>query len=132
MTTTELVRPAATRRVPPTVRGAQLLLLVPLGLLQLVASIAFSINLGLHGAGDWTVASWAWVMSAACAGTALRLGRRDAVGLRAALALLAAQAGFSIVKLAVYHESASFVFMAFVVTAAALLVAPPSRRHFLG
>jgi len=132
MSTTELVRPALTQRPPLTIRGAQLLLFVPLGLFQLVASIVFSITLGLHSAGDWTVASWAWVMSASCAVTALRLGRQEAVVLRTALLLLAAQAGFSVVKLAVYHESASFVFMTFVVTAAGLLVAPPSRRHFLG
>ena len=126
------VVPAAAARVPISVRGAQLVLLLPLGLLQAVAVIAFSISLGWHGPRDATVALWAAVMAPCCAVTAVALTRRRLLALRAALVLLAAQAGFSTVKLAVYHESASFVFFGFVALTAGLLVLPTSRRYLLG
>jgi hypothetical protein len=120
------------RGVPGTIRVAQAVLLLPLGLVQLLATIVFSITEGLHGAGDYVVAVWAPVMATCCiaSGLLLRRGRRTV--LTAALGLLAAQAGFSIVKLAVYHESASLVFLAVIAIGAGLLVLPASRRHFLG
>jgi hypothetical protein len=130
--TTQPLQAATTYRVPLAVRGAQALLLLPLGLVQLVATIAFSISLGLHGAGDWSVAIWCPIMASACITTGVQLGRRRPVLLRVTLGLLAAQAAFSTVKLAVYHEAASLVFFAFIAAAAALLALPASRRHFLG
>ena len=130
--TAQPVAEPTTHRVPFAVRGAQALLVLPLGLVQLVATIAFSISLGLHGAGDWSVAIWCPIMAAACVVTGARLGRRRPVLLRTALGLLGAQAAFSTVKLTVYHEAASLVFFGFVAAAAVLLTLPGSRRHFLG
>ncbi|ADP84724.1 hypothetical protein [Pseudofrankia inefficax] len=121
-----IVRPP----VPRTVRAAQGLLLVPLGAFQLVASITFSISLGLHGVGEYAVAGWVYAMSSACFAAGLRLGRGGRRRLRAVLGLLVAEVGFSAVKLAVFHESASFVFFAFTAACAALLASPASRRHF--
>ncbi|WP_238008481.1 hypothetical protein KZZ52_32250 [Dactylosporangium sp. AC04546] len=129
MTITETVAPVTTRRrVPITVRLAQLLLLVPLGAFQLVASIAFSLTMPMSGR-DYAVAAWAVLMSLACVGTALRLGRGGRA-LRVALALLGAQTAFSLVKLIVFGESASLVFLAVVAAGAGLLALPASRRHF--
>jgi hypothetical protein len=110
-------------RVPLAVRGAQALFLVPLGLLQLVAAIVFGVTDDLHG-GDYAVGAWAVAMAAAGVVVALRLGRGDARTRRLAFALLAAQTAFALVKLGVYHESASFVFLGIIAAAATLL----SRR----
>jgi hypothetical protein len=132
MTTATIAPADTTYRVPLSVRGAQAVLLVPLGLVQLVATVFFSITMGWHGLGDTLVGSWAPVMACCCVAVALRLGRRRAALLRAALGLLAAQAAFSVVKLVAYHESASLVFFALIATGAGLLALPASRRHFLG
>jgi hypothetical protein len=124
-------RPAAgTRRMPRTVRAAQAVLLVPMGLLQLVAVPAFSISLGLHSARDWAVASLGLLMALATTTAALRLGRPEPRYLRAALAVLAVQTLFSGIKLIAYHEHAAFVFFAMTVLVAGLLVSPASRRWF--
>lgn len=132
MITDSPVRAEPVGRVPVAVRGAQALLLLPLGALQFVAASAFLIADGAHGARDWFVAAWVLLMAPTCVVMALRLGRRRAGSLRAALALLTAESAFSAVKLTVYHESAALVFFAFIAACAALLVLPSSRRHFVG
>jgi hypothetical protein len=104
--------------------------MVPLGIFQFVAATAFSISLGWHSPLDVIVALWVLVMAPSCVVVATRLGRPDRRGLTTALSLLAAQAGFAFVKLTVYHESASLVFLAFVAITAGLLALPSSRRHF--
>lgn len=131
MTTTEVAPSHATNRVPVTVRAAQVLLLLPLGMLQFVAATAFIIADGVHGPRDCIVAAWVLVMAPCSAVLALRLGRPQARLLQVSLLLLAAQSAFSVVKLAVYHESASLVFFAFIAACVGLLVLPASRRHFL-
>ncbi len=131
MTTTDVTRPPATQRVPAAVRGAQALLLLPLGALQFVAAAAFLIADGVHGAGDCAVAAWVLLMAPCSVAIAIRLGRRRAT-LRTALLLLAAESAFSAVKLTVYHESASLVFFGFIAACAGLLVLPTSRRHLIG
>ena len=108
-------------RVPPSIRAAQAIFLVPLGALQLVAAIAFSISDGLHGA-QYAVAAWAVAMGAAGVVVGLRLGAGGAATRRAAFALLAGQTAFSLVKLTVYGESASFVFLGLTAAAAILLL----------
>jgi hypothetical protein len=133
MTMSELVRPTtapAMPTVPGTVRGAQALMLLPLGVLQLVAAIAFSISEGWHGPRDVIVALWVLVMAPTCIVVATRLGRPQRSVLTAALALLACQTGFALVKLTCYHESASLVFFGFIAVTAGLLALPASRRHF--
>jgi hypothetical protein len=107
--------------VPLAVRAAQAIFLVPFGLLQLVAALAFSVADGLHGA-QYAVAAWAVAMATASVAVGLRLGSGGAAVRRAAFALIAAQTAFSIVKLTVYGESASFVFLAFGAVAAVLLL----------
>jgi hypothetical protein len=119
-----------TRAVPWSVRGAQGVLLLPLGLLQLVATIVFSVAEGLHDAQDWIVGAWAPPMAMACAFVGLRLARREAGVVRAAALLLFAQAVFSAVKLVSYHESASFVFLGLVAATVTLLALPASRRYY--
>jgi hypothetical protein len=119
---TSLAAPAAALapRIPRTLRAAQLLLAVPLGIFQLAASVVFTVTLGVDTPWQVGVVAWAWTMSAACAVVAFRLAR-DGRARRAAFALLALQLGFSFVKLTVYHESASFVFAGVALAAAALL-----------
>jgi hypothetical protein len=116
-------------RVPATVRGAQLLLLIPLGAFPLGATIAFSLVLGLHGK-DYLPAIWAQIMSIACLVTAVRLSTGQPRQLRIALGLLAAQTAFSLLKLLVFGESAALVFLALAAACAGLLALPVSRRHF--
>jgi hypothetical protein len=119
----------ARRRMPVAARAAQLLMLIPLGAFQLVASIAFSITMPLS-AKDYLPAVWAPIMAAACILTALRFGRATAVVLRVALTLLAAQTAFSLLKLIAFGESASLVFLAVIAVCAGLLAVPASRLHF--
>ncbi|GAA2376016.1 hypothetical protein [Dactylosporangium salmoneum] len=128
-TTTTEAPTTARRRVPIAVRGAQLLLLVPLGAFQLVATIVFSIVMPLHGK-DYIAAGWAPVMALACIVTALRLGRGSARTLRTALILLAAQTAFCLLKLIAFGESAALVFLAVTAACAGLLALPAARRHF--
>lgn len=131
MTTTTDTEPgtAARRRVPAAVRGAQLLLLVPLGAFQLVATIVFSITMPLAGK-DYIATVWAPIMALACIVTALRFGRGAARTLRTALALLAAQTAFGLLKLIAFGESAALVFLAITAVCAGLLALPASRGHF--
>jgi hypothetical protein len=130
MTTDYTASPTVSReRVPVAVRGAQLLFLVPLGALQLVACLVFTITLPLTGA-EYLVSGWAIVMSTAGIAIGLRLGRGGAWTLRVGLALLAAQTAFSVLKLTVYGESTSYVFFGFIAACAALLALPASRGHF--
>lgn len=124
MTAVPSARPAT--RVPRSTRAAQVLLLLPLGLAQLAAAVTFTIVLRPTALGDLAVAAWAIVMSSACAVVAVRLGR-SAVAARLALGLLVAQAAFSVVKLTVYREPESLVFMTITV-GAALLLLPAVRR----
>ena len=116
-------------RMPHSVRAAQLLLLVPLGAFQLIASIAFSLIIPMSGK-DYLVAIWAPVMAGLCVAVALRFGRGTPRVLGIALGLLAAQTAFSLVKLLVYGESAALVFLALTAACAGLLALPASRRHF--
>jgi hypothetical protein len=116
------VRPSA----PLTVRAAQAIFLVPFGLLQLVAALAFSVADGLHGA-QYAVAAWAVAMAAAGVVVGIRLGSGDAAVRRAAFALLAGQTAFSLAKLTVYGESASFVFLALGAVPAVLLLSARRR-----
>jgi hypothetical protein len=130
MTTAQLRRAPEIRRMPRTVRAAQAVLLVPMGLLQLVAVPAFSISLGLHNARDWAVAALGLLMALATTAAALRLGRPEPRWLRAALGVLAVQIVFSGIKLTAYHEHAAFVFLAMTALTVVLLVSPASRRWF--
>jgi len=102
-------------------RTAQFLLGIPLGLFQLAAVIGFTVT-GAGAGESWLVPIWGLLMSTSCAVVALRV-YRSAGARRVAFALLGAQALFSLVKLTVYHESASLVFMAIIaVTAGALFM----------
>ena len=109
---------------PSTVAGrtAQFLLGIPLGLFQLGAVIVFTWTDPTIVGGDWFVVGWGLVMSSACAVAAAFI-YRSARARRVAFALLGAQAVFSVVKLTVYHESASFVFLAVIAATAIALVA---------
>ena len=134
MTTSASTEPTTTAkmrmpRMPHAVRAAQLLLLVPLGAFQLVATIAFSLIIPMSGK-DYFVAVWAPIMAGMCIVTALRFGRGTPRVLGVALGLLAAQTAFSLVKLLVYGESAALVFLAVTAACAGLLALPASRRHF--
>jgi hypothetical protein len=121
VSTTDVSLPIRTpARVPLTVRGAQVLFLVPLGSLQLVAAVVFGVTGDLQAA-EYAVGAWAVAMAAAGILVGLRLGHGGAAIRRLAFALLAGQTAFSIVKLTVYNESASFVFFAIIAAAAALL-----------
>jgi hypothetical protein len=112
-----------------SIRGAQFLLLLPLGALQLVATIVFSITEHL-APGEYVLAVWAPLMAIACIITAWRLARGRLRTLRTALLLLAAQTAFSLINLTVEHESAPLVVLAIIAACAALLALPASRRHF--
>lgn len=121
---------AFSRRAPLTIRGAQFFLLVPLGLFQCIAAVAFSMTTPMAG-GDYLVAAWAVVMSLACAVTGVRLPSRGPWP-GVAFVLLAAQTAFALVKLIAYGESASFVFLGFVAVTLLLLAAPASRGFLRG
>ncbi|MGW5237698.1 hypothetical protein ACWEOW_02055 [Monashia sp. NPDC004114] len=131
MTTTASAEPTTTirSRMPRSVRAAQLLLLVPLGAFQLVATIAFSLTIPMSGK-DYVVAVWAPIMASMCIVIALRFGRGTPRVLAVALGLLAAQTAFSLVKLVVYGESPALVFLAMTAACAGLLALPASRGHF--
>lgn len=101
-------------------RVAQILLGIPLGVFQLAAVVFFTATDRTIAGADWLVVVWGIAMSSACAALAIRIYHNERAR-RIAFALLAAQAIFSVVKLTVYHESASFVFLAVIaVTVAAL------------
>jgi hypothetical protein len=123
MSTAELVIPIQRPlRAALALRGAQVLFLVPLGLLQLVAAIVFGITDDVQG-GEYAIGAWGVTMAATGILVAVRLHRGGAGMWRLAFALLAAQTAFSIVKLTAYHEfGPSFVFFAVIASAAALLV----------
>jgi hypothetical protein len=98
------------------------LLGIPLGLFQLTAVIGFTVTDATIAGADWLIVAWGVAMSTACAVLATRIYRSERAR-RIAFALLAAQALFSGVKLAVYHESAALVFLATIaVTVTALAV----------
>jgi hypothetical protein len=90
-------------------RVAQFLLGIPLGLFQLTAVLVFTFNGTVVTLQDWLVAAWGAAMSATSAVLALSV-YRSARARRIAFVLLGIQLLFSVVKLVVYHESASFVF----------------------
>src|SRR5262245_53225761 len=101
-------------------RAAQLLLGIPLGLFQLAAVVGFALITKPMARADWLVVAWGVPMATASALVALRV-YDSARARQIAFALLAAQALFSLVKLIVFHESASLVFLAIIaVTGAAL------------
>jgi peptidoglycan/LPS O-acetylase OafA/YrhL len=130
MATTELRPAPRTGRMPAAVRAAQAVLLLPMGLLQVVAVPAFSVSLGLHTARDWAVATLGFLMAIGTVAVALRLGRREPRMLRAALGVLAVQTLFSAIKLIAYHEQAALVFLALTGLAAGLVALPASRTWF--
>ena len=101
-------------------RVAQFLLGIPLGLFQLAAVIFFTITDRTIAGADWLVVAWGIAMSSTCAALALRI-YGSARARRIAFLLLGAQALFSVVKLVVYHESASFVFLAVIALTVAML-----------
>ena len=103
-------------------RVAQFLLGIPLGLFQLAAVVGFSLTDKTIAGAEWLLAAWGFLMAAACAVVAVRV-YDSARARRIAFALLAAQTLFSLVKLIVYHESASFIFFGIIaVTGGALTV----------
>ena len=106
-------------------RVAQFLLGVPLGLFQLAAVLGFTFNGAVVTLQDWLVAAWGAAMSATCAVLALRV-YRSARARRIAFVLLGVQLLLGLVKLFVYHESASFVFGA--ITAVTLATLYPYHR----
>ena len=115
----QVAAPGATRWAG---RVAQFLLGIPLGLFQLTAVLVFTFNGTVVTLRDWLVAGWGAAMSATCAVLALFV-YRSVRARRIAFVLLGIQLLFSVVKLVVYHESASFVFGAITaVTLAALLL----------
>ena len=116
-------------RVPFSIRLAQILLVIPLGLFQGTAAVFFSLTMPMKGA-DYLVAGWAVVMTLCDVVAGVGLSRGAARYRRMAFVLLAAQTAFALVKLLVYHESASFVFLALVAATAAALAAPGARRFF--
>jgi hypothetical protein len=71
-------------------------------------------------------------MSGTCTVVALRLARPGSGAFRIALGLLVAEAAFSVVKLTVYREPESLVFLGLTVAAAVLLLLPGARRHLTG
>jgi peptidoglycan/LPS O-acetylase OafA/YrhL len=117
-------------RMPIPVRAAQAVLLLPMGLLQVVAVPAFSISLGLHTGRDWAVATLGLFMAFGTVAAGFGLRRREPRMLRAALGVLAVQTLFSVIKLTAYHEQAALVFLALTAVATALVVLPASRAWF--
>jgi len=108
-------------------RTAQFLLGIPLGLFQLAAVIGFTITETITGA-HWLVVVWGVAMSTACAVLSLRVYRSTGAR-RIAFALLGAQALFSLVKLTIFHESASLVFFIIIaLTTGCLVVYDRARR----
>jgi hypothetical protein len=103
-----------------TILSAAMLLRHSLGLFQLAAVLVFTFNGTVVTLQDWAVAAWGALMSAACAVLALRV-YRSARARHVAFVLLGLQLLFSVVKLVVYHESASFVFGAITAVALAAL-----------
>lgn len=118
-----------TTAVPWPVRVAQALLIVPLGVFQGAAATFFSLTMPMAGA-DYVVGIWAVLMSLADIVAGVRLSASARRWRRVSLVLLGAQIAFALVKLLVYRESASFVFLAFIAATLACLAAPGSRRFF--
>ena len=110
-------------------RVAQFLLGIPLGLFQLAAVIGFTVTAKSMTGMDWLVAVWGLFMSTSCAAVALRV-YHSARARRMAFALLAARALFSIVKLTVYHESASLVFLV-IIALTVMTLAAYQRRNVI-
>lgn len=118
-----------TTAVPWPVRAAQALLIAPLGVFQGAAATVFSLTMPMAGA-DYLVGTWAVLMSLADVVAGVRLSTGLRRWLRVSLVLLGAQIAFALVKLLVYHESASFVFLAFIAATLACLAATRARRFF--
>jgi hypothetical protein len=102
-------RPAP-RRIWPALRGAQALLLLPLGLLQLAAVVSAATSGAT--AGGYGLAFAAAAAGAAAIGLALLLPRRTHGVRDAATVLLLAQVGLSSVKLTVYGQTAALLVLA--------------------
>jgi|1186.fasta_scaffold669931_2 hypothetical protein len=130
MTTSDLSLPFATpSRVPRAVRAAQLVMVGPLGLLVGVAATAFTASsLSTMAPWEFAISAWAIALAVVNVTAGLRLGRGSAAARRALLVSIGAQIAFGVVKLTVYHESASFVFAALDAVALVLLTRPSVRR----
>jgi len=109
--------------VPRAVCVAKVLIVAPLGLLVAVAAVAFAAAAppSSLSAGDWAVGAWALATAAVNVAFGPRLGRGSEVARRALLVAAATHIAFSSVKLTIYHESSSYVFMALDATVLALL-----------
>jgi hypothetical protein len=101
----------APRRLWPALRGAQALLLLPLGALQLLAVLVFSVRGDLSTAG-YLVAAWAASMAIAGIALSLVLAWRTERIRSAVHVLLLCQVAFAALKLTVYGEPAGLVFLA--------------------
>jgi hypothetical protein len=115
--------------VPLSVRAAQALLIVPLGVFQGAAALFFSLTISITP-GDYLVGAWAVVMATADVAAGVRLSTGAPRWRLVTLVLLGAQIAFALVKLLVYHESASLVFSAFIAVTLACLATPAARRFF--
>jgi hypothetical protein len=88
------------------------------GAVKLAATTAFTFFVSAEdggapqNAGDWCVVVWSYVLALSFLWLAVRLDVRDRLVVRGTVALLAAEVGFSVVKLTVYDETAPLVFMA--------------------
>jgi hypothetical protein len=106
-------RPATSR--PALLIGTRVLLAL-FGLLKLGATLFFTFVASAaaggdpQGIGDWSVAVWSIAVGAGYLVVAARLGRARVLPLAAGLAV--ADLLFGVVKLTVYGESATLVFMA--------------------
>jgi hypothetical protein len=122
---------------PSTGRTALLVaarvLLTGFGVLKVGATVFFTFFASAaaggdpQGLGDWSVAAWSVLMGTGYLLVAVRLGRNRSV-LPLAVGLTAADLVFSVVKLTVYEESASLVFMAVSLVLLALVALIGRRR----
>jgi hypothetical protein len=113
------------------IRVVQALMVGPLGLLVVGASIYFS---AVHpsrsmDAIDWTVAAWAVALGLANVYVGSQLASPGGRAKRMATRLLVANIAFSIVKLIGYQESASVTFVALDALALAFLHARTPRHR---
>ena len=110
-------------------RLAQIIFAIPLGIVLVVASIAFSVSPSEPmDAVDYLVAAWACTMGVANLAIARRLPSGGEQVRRWALRLVGAHVAFSLVKLTAYGEGAAVVFLAFDAALLALL----ARRRAVG
>ena len=92
-------------------RGAQLMLLLPLGALQLAAVVAFTTTADEMTTAAWVVAGAAVALDVAAIVLAFLLPRRTFLTRDAASMLIRAQVVLSLVKLIGYGDVAALVFV---------------------